>query len=235
MDTSPRASSSPERVDEAHDAQNSVLEAGASQKPDKGRLDELSHVALNGSYVDHVRGIDVPTHNGAGDNRRGAVEPSLPSPGPELSYEPLPPSSLPIYSQNPSWDRSMVAVEETAVVEGTPSHLTTPHLPTSITKRARPLSSSPPRGKRPRLMSCELVDRHHEVHIAPRKVFDPELLKVGIEVDLADYDGNPPPYPCKEAMSRLILKPPDHPLRITNSRLTEIWKSVCKYRGWCET
>jgi hypothetical protein len=230
VNTSQRMGFSPERVNEAHDAQSSVFE------PDKGQLDELSRMALNGSYADHVRGNGVQTHNGTGDNRRDAVEPGLPSPEPELSYEQLPPSSLPIYSQSLNWDRSMVAADETAIVEETPSHVTTQHLPTSITKRARPLSSSPPRGKRPRLMSCELVNRSREVHsAAPRKVFDPELLKVGIEVDLTDYDGNPPPYPCKEGMSRLNLKQPDQPLLITNSKLAEIWKSVCRHRGWSGT
>jgi hypothetical protein len=85
-------------------------------------------------------------------------------------------------------------------------------------------------------MSREFVSRGREVHsAAPRKVFDPELLKVGIEVDLTDYDGDPPPYPGKEGMSRLNLKRPDHPLLITNSKLAEIWKSVCKYRGWSGT
>jgi hypothetical protein len=226
---------SPERVNEAHEAQGSVLEPGPSQEPDKGQLDELSRMALNGSYVDHVRGNGVQTHNGMGDNRRYAMEPGLPSPEPELSYEQLPPSSLPIYSQSFNWDRSMVAVEETATVEGTPSQVTTQHLPTSTTKRARPLTPSPPQGKRPRLMSYESVNHSREVHsAAPRKVLDPELLKVGIEVDLTDYDGNPPPYPCKEGMSRLNLKQP-HPLLITNSKLAEIWESVCKYRGWCGT
>lgn len=227
---------SPERVNEAHDEQSSVLELGPSQEPDKGQFDELSRMALNGSYADHVRGNDVQRHNGKGDNRRDAAEPGLPSPEPELSYEQLPPSSLPIYSQSLNWDRSMVAVEETSVVEETPSHVTTEHLPTSITKRARPLTPSPPRGKRPRLMSRELVNRSRDVHSpAPRMAFDPELLRVGIEVDLTDYDGNPPPYPCKEGMSKLNLKQLDNPLLITNSKLAEIWNSVCKYRGWCGT
>ena len=236
VNTSLRTGSSPERVNEAHDAQSSVLEPGLSQEPDKGQLDDLSRMALNGSYADHVHGNGIQMHNGTGDNRRVAVEPGLPSPEPELSYEQLPPSSLPIYSQSPNWDRSMVAAEETTTVEETPSHVTTQHLPTSIAKRARPLSPSPPRSKRPRLMSCELVNRSREVHsAAPRKVFDPELLKVGIEVDLTDYDSNPPSYPCKEGMSRLNLKQPDQPLHITNSKLAEIWKSVCKYRGWCGT
>ncbi len=223
---------SPGRV---NDAQSSVLEPGPSQEPDKGHLDDLSRMALNGSYADQVRGNRVQTYNGKGDNRRGAVEPGLPSPEPELSYEQLPPSSLPIYSQSLNWDRSMVVVEETAVVEGTPSYVTTQHLPTSIAKRARPLTPSPPRGKRPRLMSCELVNRSREVRSAtPRKIFDPELLKVGIEVDLTDYDGSPPPYPCK-GMSRLNVKQLEHPLLITNSKLAEIWNSVCKYRGWSGT
>jgi hypothetical protein len=85
-------------------------------------------------------------------------------------------------------------------------------------------------------MSRELDNHSREVHSAtPRKVFDPELLKVGIEVDLTDYDGSPPPYPCKEGTSRLDLKQPDQPLLITNSKLAEIWKSVCKYRGWYGT
>jgi hypothetical protein len=84
-------------------------------------------------------------------------------------------------------------------------------------------------------MSREPVNFSREVHSAAlRKVFDPELLKLGIEVDLTDYDGNPPLYPRKE-MSRLNLKQLDNPLLITNSKLAEIWKSVCKYRGWCGT
>lgn len=226
-------SSSPERVNDAHDAQSSVLQPGLSQEPDKGHLDELSRMALNGSYTDHVRGSGVQTHNGSGDNKGDTVELGLPSPGSELSYEPLPPSSLPIYSQIPNWDHSVLAVEETTAMEGTPSHVTA-HLPTSIAKRTL-LSPSPPPAKRPRLMSCELVSHSREEHgAALRKVFDPELLRVGIEVDLTDYDGNPPPYPCKEEMSRLNLGPPDHSLLITNSQLAQIWKSVCKYRGWCE-
>lgn len=232
VDTSLRVNSSPERVNGAHDAQSSVLEPGPSQDPDKRQLDELSRMALNGSYADHACGNGVQTHNGMGDNRRDAVGLGLPSTEPELSYEQLPPSSLPIYSQSLNWDRSMVAEEDTTV-EGTPSRITTQHSPISTTKRARPFTSSPPRGKRPRLMSCELVNPSREVRCAtPRKVLDPELLKLGIETDLTDYDGNPPPYPCKEGMSRLNLKSPDHPLLITNSKLAEIWKSVCKYRGW---
>ena len=214
---SQRMGSSPERAHDVH----AVLEIGLSQEPDKGQLDDLSRMALNGSYTDHVRGSG---RNGG--NQRDAVEQGLQSPGPD---EPLPPSSLPIYSQVPSWDRSMV-VEETAVVEETPSRVS---LPASVTKR--PLSTPsppPPRAKRPRLMSRELVNRRGQVHgAALRKVFDPELSKLGIEVDLTDYDGNPPPYPLKEGMSRLNLGSPDQPL-LTNTKLAEIWKSVCKYRGW---
>jgi hypothetical protein len=235
VNTSLRMSSSPERVNDAHDAQSSALDPGFSQEPDKGQLDELSRMALNGSYTDHVRGSGVQAHNGAGDKTGDRVEPGLPSPEPnEPSYEPLPPSSLPIYSQIPSWDRS-ISVEETAVMEGTPSHVTPQRLPTSIAKRTS-LSPSLPRAKRSRLMSTELVNRSREVHrAAPRKVFDPELLGVGIEVNLTDFDGNPPPYPRKEGLSRLSLGTPDHSLFMTNSKLAEIWKSVCKYRGWCET
>jgi hypothetical protein len=234
VNTSLRMISSPEGVNKAHDAQSSVLEPGPSQELHKGQLDDLSRMALNGSYMDYVHN-GVQTHNGMGYNRRDAVEPGLPSPEPELSYEQLPPSSLPIYSQGLNWDRSVVAVEDTAAVEGTPSQVTTQHLRTLITKRARPLTPTPPRVKRPRL-SYELVNRSREVHsAAPREVFDPELLKVGIKVDLTDYDGNAPPYPCKEGMFRLNLEKPDQPLLITNSKLVEIWKSVCKYRGWCGT
>lgn len=220
--TSQRMSSSPERV------QSSVLEPGLSQEPDKGQLDELSRMALNGSYMDHVRGSGVGTRNGAGDNKGDAMEPGLPSPGPESSYEPLPPSSLPIYSQVPSWDRSMAAVEETAAAE---ENLSRVPLPASNAKRPL-LTPSPPRAKRPRLMSRELDNRGGEVYdTAPRKFFDPELLKLGIEVDLTDYDGNPPPYPRIKGMSSFNRKSPDHIL-LTNTKLVEIWKSVCKYRGW---
>jgi hypothetical protein len=65
------------------------------------------------------------------------------------------------------------------------------------------------------------------------KVFDPELLKLGIEVDLRDYDDDPPPYPWGAGMSKLNFRP-NYPLLITNSKLAEIWKRVCEYRGWCE-
>jgi hypothetical protein len=236
VNTSLRISSSPERVNDAHEAQSSVLDPGLSQEPDKGQLNELSRMALNGSYADHVRGSGVQTHNGAGDKNGDGVEPGLPSPEPELSYEPLPPSSLPIYSQIPNWDRS-IAVEETAAMEGSPSYESPQRLPTSVAKRTSIFPSPPPpRAKRPRRMSNELVNRSREVHgAASRKVFDPELLGVGIEVDLTEFDGNPPPYPCKEGVSRLSLGPPDHHLLMTNSKLAEIWKSVCMYRGWCET
>ena len=209
-------SSSPEHV------QSSILEPGLSQEPDKGQLDELSRMALNGSYMDHVRGSGVGTRNGAGDNKGDAMEPGLPSPGPESSYEPLPPSSLPIYSQVPSWDRSMAAVEETAAAE---ENLSRVPLPASNAKRPL-LTPSPPRAKRPRLMSRELDNRSGEVYdTAPRKFFDPELLKLGIEVDLTDYDGNPPPYPRIKGMSSFNRKSPDHIL-LTNTKLVEIWKSV---------
>jgi hypothetical protein len=160
------------------------------------------------------------------------VRSSLTSPRPEVSHGQPPPSSPPIYSQSPSSRRSTPLVEEMVVIE---RHATPPHLPMVAGKRARSLSQSPPQSKRPRLTSREPVSPNHEEYdAAARKVFDPELLKIGIEVDLRDCDNDPPPYPWGEGMSRLDLKPPVHPLLITNSKLAEIWTSVCKSRGWCE-
>jgi len=225
---SSKLGSSLERTNNAYDEQNPSLElVGPNPELDKDKehLDDLSRMAVNGSYADNPQGNGIQPRNRVGDNNRvDAVQPSLPSPGPEPSYEPLPPSSLPVHSQSPSWHRSTALVEETVAMEQRPTQATALHLPTA--KRTRPLSPSPPRSKRLRLMSREPEGG------TPRKAFDPELLKVGIKVDLADYDNNPPPYPWGKGLSRLDFKAPDHPLLITNSKLAEIWKSVCTSRGW---
>ena len=70
VNTSLRMSSSLKRVNEAHGARSSVLEPGPSQEPDKGQLDDLSRMALNGSYADHVRGNGVQRHNGMGGQQK---------------------------------------------------------------------------------------------------------------------------------------------------------------------
>jgi hypothetical protein len=225
-----RMRSSPERVSDSHDGYWSILEPGPSPEPNDVQLHhDLSRMALNGSHTEHFHGNGVDTRNGAGHNE---VDPS---PGHQQSYEPLPPSSPPVHSQPPSWQRSTVLVEETAAMEESPTHETSPQPPTVKGKRNRSLSPSPMQSKRPRLVSREPVTPSHRMHGAtPTKVFDTELLKVGIEVDLSDYDDNPPPYPWGEGMSKLNFRPPNHPLLITNAKLGEIWKSVCKYRGWGE-
>jgi hypothetical protein len=223
--------SKPERVNDTYDEQGPNLEPERSQDPDNMQLDEFSRIAVNGS-AESVHGNGVLTRSEGVINKGEAVNSPLPSSRPEVSSEQLPPSSIPIYSQSPNWHRSTPLVEETVAIEG---HTTPPHLPVVTAKRARPLSPSPPRSKRPRLMSREPVSPGHQVYgDTARKVFDPELLKIGIEVDLRDFDNNPPPYPQGEGMSRLNLRPPDHPLLITNFKLAEIWKSVCKSRGWGE-
>jgi hypothetical protein len=211
-------------VNDARDERSSNLECEPSQDP---QLDGLSRMALNGSS-EYVHGNGVRTYQAE------AAKSTLPSPGPEVSHEQLPPSSIPIYSQSPSWRRSTPLVKETIAMDGSATRKTSPHLPMvdAKRKRARPLSPTSPRNKRSRLMSLEPVSSSQQATL--RKVFDPELLKIGIEVDLRDYDNHPPPYPWGEGMSGLGLMPPAHPLLITNSKLAEIWKSVCKSRGWCE-
>ena len=220
--TSMRMDSS-EHVDDIHDGQSPIHEPGPSQEPNNAELDDLSRMAVNGSYAKQPHANGIHTRYGAGHN---GVEPVVRSPGHQPLYEPLPPSTPPIHSQAPSWQRSTVLVEETAAVEDSPTHGTALRPPTSTAKRARSSSPSPMRSKRPRLVS-------RDPGATPRRAFDPELLKIGIEVDLNDYDNSPPPYPWEKGMSRLNLRPPNHPLLITNSKLGEIWKSVCRHRGWC--
>ena len=218
-----RMNFSPEQVDDVHDGQSPIHEPGPSQELNNAQLDGLSRMAVNGSYLKQPHGNGIFTRYGAGHH---GAEPVARSPGHQLSYEALPLSTPPIHSQAPSWQRSTVLVEETTAVEESPTHGTAPHPPTSTTKRTRSSSPPPMRSKRPRLVS-------HDPGATHRRTFDPELLKIGIEVDLHDYDDNPPPYPWEKDRSRLNLKPPNHPLLITNSKLGEIWESVCKYRGWC--
>ncbi|KAI0256371.1 hypothetical protein BJV78DRAFT_1171425 [Lactifluus subvellereus] len=228
---SPRVSSSPERVNKTYDEQNSIPGREPNQDLDNMQLDGFSRMAVNGS-TESAHGNGIRTRNEGGINNGEVVKSPLPSPGPGGSDEQLPPSSIPIYSQSPTWHRSTLLVEETVAIE---YNTTPPDLPMVTAKRARSPSPSPPRSKRPRLMSRETVSRNHQVYgTTPRRVFDEELLKIGIEVDLREYDDNPLPYPWGERMSGLNLRSQDHPLLITNSKLAEIWKSVCKSRGGCK-
>ena len=212
-----------EQVDDVHDGRSPIHGPGPSQELNNAQLDGLSRMAVNGSYLKQPHGSGIPTRYGSGHR------PVARSPGHQLSYEleVLPLSTPPIHSQAPSWQRSTVLVEETAAVEESSTHGTALH-PMSTAKRTRSSSPPPMRSKRPRLVS-------HDPGATPEGAFDPELLKIGIEVDLNDYDDNPPPYPWEKGVSKLNLRPPNHPLLITNSKLGELWKSVCKYRGWCET
>jgi hypothetical protein len=229
--------SSPERVNDSYDAQSSILEPERSQGPNVSRLDELSRMALHGSYPEqlHGPGADVQASNGAAAHKQEVAK--SPTSVPEPSYSSLPPSSIPIHSQSPTWRHITTTVEETVAVEGTPYHATRD----VTTKRARPSPSlpegSPLQIKRPKRMSHESVAPNHQRHgTTPEDVFDAELLKVGIEVNLADYDNNPPVFPWGEGMASLNLgqSATAHPLRITNSKLAEIWKNVCRSRGWCD-
>jgi hypothetical protein len=224
---STRMRPSPERVHDTHNGPSAMAEPEASQEPNNAQLDDLSRMAVDGSYAEQHHGNGVRTHNGTGHGEGDA------SPGYEQSYEPLPPSSPPIHSQAPSWSRSTVLIEETLAPEEGLTHGAGPHPPSLTAKRTRSPSPPPLRSKRPRLVSCEPVVPSHQVHGAtPKKSFDPELLKVGIEVDLSDYDDKPPPYPWGNGISRLDSRLSNDPLLITNSKLADIWKSVCKYRGW---
>jgi hypothetical protein len=223
-------SSSPERVNDSYDAQSSILEPGRSQDPNGLRLDDISRMALNGSYPEQVHGDDVQMSNRDIPHEEGAAKSASPVPEPEPT---LPPSSIPIPSQSPTRRHSTAIVEETLAVEATPYHATRD----ATTKRARP-SPSPAEGsllqsKRPKLMPHEggTPNRQGDTQ---EGLFDAELLKVGIKVNLADYDNNPPVFPWGEGMAQLNLKQPQHPLRITNSKLAEIWNNVCRSRGWCD-
>ncbi|KAH9054737.1 hypothetical protein EDB87DRAFT_1422348 [Lactarius vividus] len=200
------------------------------------RLDDLSRMALNGSYPEQLHGDDVRTSNRGmvHEVREGAAKSPSPIPELEPSYPTLPPSSIPIHSQSPTRHYSTTSVEETVAVEGTLYHATR-H---ATTKRARP-SPSPPRdslvqSKRPKLTSRASVTPNRQRRGATSEGFDAELSKVGIKVNLADYDDKPPLFPWGEGTAKLNLKQPAHPLLITNSKLAEIWKSVCSSRGWCE-
>ena len=231
---SPRVSFSPKRVNDAYDEQNSIPGHEPNPNPDNMQLDGFSRMVVNGSCTESAHGNGVRIRNEGGIDKGEAVESPLPSPGPDVYDEELPPSSIPIYSQSPSWHPSTLLVEETVAINHRPAHTTPLDLLAVSAKRARLPSPSPPQSKRPRLMSREPVGRSHQYDTTPRKVFDEELLKIGIEVDLRDYDDNPLPYPWGEGMSGLNLRPQDHPLLITNSKLAEIWKRVCKSRGWCK-
>ncbi len=231
---SPSVSPSPERIIDSYDAQSSIPEPQCSQDPNDAPLDELSRMALNGSYP-------LPANNAQTSNEdvareeEAAMSPSpVAVPDPEPSYSTLPPSSVPIHSQTPSWQDSAVYVEETVAVEGTSYHSTQD----MKTKRSRPsLSPSPgaPQSKRLKLMLRDSIapDRQRR-EAAPQGRFDAELLELGIEVDLSNFDDNTPPFPWGEGLAKLNLRQAQHPMVITNSRLAEIWKSVCRSRGWCE-
>ncbi|KAH9083963.1 hypothetical protein EDB83DRAFT_66213 [Lactarius deliciosus] len=235
---SPRVGSSPERVNDTYDVQSSIPELPEperSQDYNGVRLDDLSRMALNGSYPEQLHGDDVRIRNrGMAHEEESAKSPS-PVADPDPSYPTLPPSSIPIHSQSPTRHRSTTSVEETIAVEGTLYHATRQ----VTTKRARP-SPSPPhdslvQSKRLKLMSRASVTPNRQRQGAtPEGLFDAELLKVGIEVNLADYENDPPLFPWGEGRAKLDRMRPAHPLLITNSRLAEIWKSVCSSRGWCE-
>jgi hypothetical protein len=222
-------SSSPERVNDSYDMQSPIPEPERSQDPNVLRLDDLSRMALNGSYPEQVHGDDVPTSNRGATHEEDAAKSPSPIPDPEPPSSTLPPSSIPVPSQSPTWRHSTEIVEETLAVEASPYHATRD----ATTKRARP-SPSPAEGsllqsKRPKLMSHESVTPNR-----PEGLFDAELLKLGVKVNLADYDNNPPVFPWGEGMAHLNLKQPQHPLQITNSKLAEIWTNVCRSRGWCD-
>ena len=233
---SPRVGSTSGRVNDTSDAPSSIPEPEHSQHRLAARLDELSRMALNGSYLEQLHGDDVQTSKRGVSHEEEAAKLPSPGPEPEPSYTSLPPSSIPIDSQSPTWHHhSATTVEETVVVEGIPSQATR-HV---TTKRARPppspLQISPLQSKRPKLMSREGVTPNRQRHGgAPQELFDAELLEVGIEVNLADYDSNPPIFPWGEGITNLDFRQPEHPLLITNYKLAEIWKSVCRSRGWCE-
>ncbi|KAF8265463.1 hypothetical protein EI94DRAFT_326821 [Lactarius quietus] len=199
---SSRLGSSPERVNDSYEAPSSIPERERSQDLNGPRLDELSRMALNGSYPEQVQGDEVqPDNKGATHEEEAARSPS-PIRDPEPSYPTLPPSSIPIHSQSPTWQQhSTTTVEETVAVEGTPYRATQD----VTTKRARPSPSpsegSPPPSKRPKLMSHPSRQKEGAT---PEGLFDAELLKVGIKVNLADYDNNPPTFPWGEGMATLI-------------------------------
>ncbi|KAH8979205.1 hypothetical protein EDB92DRAFT_1955403 [Lactarius akahatsu] len=236
---SPRVGSSPERVNETYDVQSSIPELPEperSQDHNGVRLDDLSRMALNGSYPERLHdGDDVRTSNRGMAHEEEAAKSPSPVADPEPSYPTLPPSSIPIHSQSPARHRSTTSVEETIAVEGTLYDATRQ----VTTKRARPSPSLPQdslvQSKRPKLMSRASVTPNRQRRGAtPEGLFDAELLKIGIKANLADYDNNPPLFPWGEGAAKLDLKQPVHPLLITNFKLAEIWKSVCRSRGWCE-
>ena len=226
-------SSSPERVNDSYDMESQIPEPERSQDPNGLRMEDLSRMALNGSYPEQLHGDDVQTSNRDAAHEEEAARSPSPVPDPEPT---LPPSSIPIPSQSPTWRHAATTVEETLAIEETPYHVTR-----DVTaKRARP-SPSPAehsllQSKRPKLMSRESLtpDRQRHGATPPEVVFDAELLKLGIKVNLSDYDNSPPVFPWGEGMTHLNLRQPQHPLRITNSKLTEIWKNVCRSRGWCD-
>ncbi|KAI0295822.1 hypothetical protein B0F90DRAFT_1820266 [Multifurca ochricompacta] len=228
-----RASFSPKRANDMYYEKSSTLDLKPSQDINSMQLDWISRMALNGSYLEHTNGDDARTRNKVTGYKEEAEVFLVPSRSPEPSWGQLPPSSLPIRSPSPTCHHSTAFVEETVAVEGGSVHATPSNLLMTATKRAKhsfPLQDSPLRSKRPRLRSREPTGPSHQTSL--EEDFDPELLKLGIKVNLADYDKNPPPYPWGEDFSRLNLKPLEHPLLITNATLAEIWKGVCKSRGW---
>jgi hypothetical protein len=159
---------------------------------------EMESTSLKSPVSPHSHHRNSPLRNGAGHNE---VDPS---PGHQQLYEPryelLPPSSPPIHTRPPSWQHSTVLGEETAAMEENPTHETAPQPPTVTGKRTRSLSPSPMQSKRPRLVShvtraCHAQSPYARCHTDKGSQFDPELLELGIEVDLSEYDDNPPPYP----------------------------------------
>ncbi|KAI9455454.1 hypothetical protein BJY52DRAFT_1213282 [Lactarius psammicola] len=176
---SPRVGSSPERVNDTYDAQqSSIPEPERSQDPNGPRLDELSRMALNGSYPEQLHGGDVQTSNGRVAHEEEAAKSPSHVHDPEQSYPTLPPSSIPIHSQSPIWHHSTTSVEETVAAEGTPYHAAQ-HVSTKRTRPSpSPPQSSPLQSKRQKLMPRESVtpDRQRRA-VTPQGVFDAELLK----------------------------------------------------------
>ena len=217
-----RVNPGPERVNNGHDRGGPIQEAEPSQEHNSARLDDLSCMAAKVSYAEQPRGNGVHARGACGHS---AAELVLPR---QQSNETPPLLRPPFHSQTASWQSSTILLEETPATEVRSTHEVGLYPPTPIAKRAMSPSPSPMRSKRPRLVS-------HEPGATPKRGFDPELLEVGIEVDLSDFDDDPPPYPWENGMSRLNFRPPTHPFLVTNSKLAEIWRSVCKHQGWCQS
>ncbi|KAI0259269.1 hypothetical protein BC834DRAFT_1045411 [Gloeopeniophorella convolvens] len=124
----------------------------------------------------------------------------------QLPPSSLPPSSLPPQTQTP-------ARSTTLLVDETPAP-----------PRKRPRSPSPAPAPRKRARWPDAPEPRAQGH-------DPELLALGIAVDLADYARAPPAWGA-DLRVRSRGAAHAHPLLLTNGKLAEIWQSVCAARGW---